>query len=560
MATRRILLIGGTGVFGQRLARHVATVDGLALTLTSRDADKARAVAAEISAGGARQPVDGIALDHRTGFDATLANLKPWLVIDASGPFQGASYAVPLTALISGAHVIDLADARDYLAGYEAALDATARAAGLTAIAGASSTPALSAAAVAALTHGWQRIDTIDIAITPGGQSDVGRAVIEAILSYAGQPVPIWRDGCLSRADGWIESRRVTVPGLGSRRVALVETADAERLGPRHRVQSRVAFYAGLESRIEQSGLMALARLRRRGWIGGLTPLIPVLLAARRVTQRLTSDRGGMLVSVTGLDARGDACSTQWSLLAEHGDGPYVPVLPAAAAVRALLADGLETGAHVGTGPLPLAAIEAEMKPYAITTARQVKPRTGSVFATALGAETFAALPARVRTFHSSQATPVWTGWADIDAGTGFLARLIGWVIGLPRSGRDLLVTVTVDRPLGDASAPLEEIWTRNFAGQRFSSRLSAAGLGAMTETFGPIALTLQPSANRDGLSLPVAGWRVAGVAMPRWLAPRSQAREFTGADGRFHFDVEISLPLVGRLVHYRGWLSERPH
>jgi hypothetical protein len=39
-------------------------------------------------------------------------------------------------------------------------------------------------------------------------------------------------------------------------------------------------------------------------------------------------------------------------------------------------------------------------------------------------------------------------------------------------------------------------------------------------------------------------------------LAPRSDASEFTGPDGRFHFDVRISLPIGGLLVHYRGWLE----
>jgi hypothetical protein len=38
-------------------------------------------------------------------------------------------------------------------------------------------------------------------------------------------------------------------------------------------------------------------------------------------------------------------------------------------------------------------------------------------------------------------------------------------------------------------------------------------------------------------------------------LAPRCVAVE-READGLFHFDVAIRLPLVGPLVHYRGWLK----
>ncbi|MET0638609.1 MAG: DUF4166 domain-containing protein, partial [Hyphomicrobium sp.] len=39
---------------------------------------------------------------------------------------------------------------------------------------------------------------------------------------------------------------------------------------------------------------------------------------------------------------------------------------------------------------------------------------------------------------------------------------------------------------------------------------------------------------------------------------PKSEAREFIGEDGRFHFDVAIRIPIVGRLAHYRGWLVPR--
>ena len=39
-------------------------------------------------------------------------------------------------------------------------------------------------------------------------------------------------------------------------------------------------------------------------------------------------------------------------------------------------------------------------------------------------------------------------------------------------------------------------------------------------------------------------------------LAPKSQTAEFVDEDGRFRFDVAISVPLVGPVVRYRGWLA----
>ncbi|MFD1333930.1 saccharopine dehydrogenase, partial [Methylopila musalis] len=176
----------------------------------------------------------------------------------------------------------------------------------------------------------------MDIAITPGGRGEVGPAVIAAILTYAGRPVPVWREGELQWTTGWVDSRRMRVPRLGDRRVAAVETVDAQSLGPDVAVTSRVAFYAGLESRIEQYGLMALARMRRAGLVGRLDGLIPLLVAARRATRITTSDRGGMVVAVTGLDASGALTHARWSLLAEQEHGPQVPTLATAAVVRAI--------------------------------------------------------------------------------------------------------------------------------------------------------------------------------------------------------------------------------
>lgn len=550
---RRVLLIGGTGVFGRRLARHLAAIPGLDLLVTSRDDGKARALASAITPISGTT-ISGLGFDHRREPSRDIARLAPWLVIDASGPFQGAGYEVPLAALSAGAHVVDLADARDYILGYGAALDGRARERGLVALAGASSTPALSTAAVAALTTGWQRIDTLDIAITPGGRSEVGEAVIAAILSYAGRPIPIWREGALQATDGWLDSRRIAIPGLGRRRVAAVETVDAQWLGPSLNVQSRVAFRAGLESPVEQWGIMSLAWLRRHGAIGRLDALIPALLAARRITRLPTSDRGGMLVAVRGLDAEGRLRRSCWSLLAEHGDGPHVPTLPAAAALRALLDGRLTPGARPAIGVLTLAEIEAETAPYAITTRREEAVLGPSIVRQTLGEAAFAALPAPLTAFHAPEGPPVWHGRACIETGSHPLARLLRWLIGLPSAARDLPVTVTVDR-MTDAEGEAE-VWTRNFGGSRFSSRLSVDGRGRLEEAFGPMRFGLDVAASADGLALAVSGARCLGIPLPRLLLPRAEAREHADDQGRFRFDIRLTLPFVGLVTHYRGWLA----
>ena len=49
-------------------------------------------------------------------------------------------------------------------------------------------------------------------------------------------------------------------------------------------------------------------------------------------------------------------------------------------------------------------------------------------------------------------------------------------------------------------------------------------------------------------------GWSLFGVPLPRFLAPRIAAREWQEGD-RFRFEVEVAMPLIGRIVHYTGWL-----
>jgi hypothetical protein len=44
-------------------------------------------------------------------------------------------------------------------------------------------------------------------------------------------------------------------------------------------------------------------------------------------------------------------------------------------------------------------------------------------------------------------------------------------------------------------------------------------------------------------------------VPLPRRLAPAGDAYEHA-EDGRFNFHVEITHPLTGLIVRYRGWLA----
>jgi hypothetical protein len=80
---------------------------------------------------------------------------------------------------------------------------------------------------------------------------------------------------------------------------------------------------------------------------------------------------------------------------------------------------------------------------------------------------------------------------------------------------------------------------------------------GAVVEQFGPLAFDLDLPVEKGRMDLVMTGARFLGVSLPRWCWPRIKAFE-TGAEGQFRFDVEIGVPMIGRLVRYRGWLTDR--
>ena len=135
--------------------------------------------------------------------------------------------------------------------------------------------------------------------------------------------------------------------------------------------------------------------------------------------------------------------------------------------------------------------------------------------------------------------------------GSGLLARLAAAIIGFPRATADTPVRVEFNA-IGEA-----ETWTRTFGNKSFSSG-QFAGRGRserlLCERFGPLtfAMALVPEEGR--LRLVLRRWSAFGVPLPMWLGPRSNSHE-SAEDGRFHFHVEISHPLTGLIVRYRGWL-----
>ncbi|MET0295717.1 MAG: saccharopine dehydrogenase NADP-binding domain-containing protein, partial [Phenylobacterium sp.] len=310
---RRVLLVGATGAFGRRLAERLAAWPDLELVLAARGEGALEALREALSGSAAQLEI--ACFDRRSPQE--IARLAPWAVVDAAGPFQGSDFVLARAAIAAGAHYVDLADARDFVAGFPSALDAEAKAAGVTALTGASSTPALSNAALDRLTDGWRAVDRVTIAISPGARAPRGLSVVRAILSYAGRPVRVFRGGRWTQARGWGLTRRLDFEPLGRRWVGLCETPDLDIVPARKAVREEALFLAGLEQPLLHAGLWLLAWPVRLGLVPSLTGLARPLRWAAGLLAPLGSDRGGMLVSAQGVDAAGAPVRASWRLWAE---------------------------------------------------------------------------------------------------------------------------------------------------------------------------------------------------------------------------------------------------
>ncbi|MGA3157081.1 MAG: NAD-dependent epimerase/dehydratase family protein [Steroidobacteraceae bacterium] len=333
----RIVVIGGCGNFGARICRRLMPEAGLEIVATSR-AEYA------VGPGGARTA--RLDLDSAS-FTADLAALHPDIVIHCAGPFQGQDYRVALASLACGAHYLDLADAREFVARFAAALDAPARTAHRVALSGASTLPALSSAVVDHFSAHFEQLESIEMYIAPGQHAPRGAATMAAVLSYAGRPFRWMIGGGWQTVHGWQALVRVNFV-FGRRWAAACDVPDLE-LFPRAFPGVRtVTFRAALEVASQHWALWALAGLRRAGlplplsrWAAGFNRLGTWL-------NRFGSACGGMRVDLGGQVAGRGSGGISWQLIARGNHGPEIPCIAAI-----LMALKLARGAAVpeGAGP-----------------------------------------------------------------------------------------------------------------------------------------------------------------------------------------------------------------
>jgi len=368
MTVQRILILGGYGNFGKRIAENLCQVEGITLIIAGRNADRGKQLCDELGAKGAAASLQSAVIDiNDSQLVETLSAHQPDLVIHTSGPFQGQDYRVPEACLAAGCHFIDLADDRRYVCDFKQ-LDSQAHEKGLLMVSGASSVPGLSSTVIDHFADRFSRLDEIDSAIAPGNQAERGEATVRAILSYTGRPFPVWQGGEWTTQYGWMSARRADFGKLlGKRWLANVDIPDLELFPQRYPGVQAVRFQAGLELGFMHLGMVFMAALARIRLIKDWSTWTRQIVGASNWFINWGTDTGGMQVRLTGLNTEQQPIQIRWLLTAEGGVGPYIPTLSTIILAKKLIKGTLsDSGAMPCLGLYSLDEFDSEAAPLGI--------------------------------------------------------------------------------------------------------------------------------------------------------------------------------------------------
>jgi Saccharopine dehydrogenase NADP binding domain len=176
----KVLILGGYGVFGGRLAQLLADTT-LHLLIAGRDLTRAQAFCAAFQ--GHAEPVQA----DRATIAQTLKTQRPDILVDATGPFQDYGpmpYSVLQARISTRTNYLDFADGAAFVAGVSQ-FDPQARAAGIFALSGVSSFPVLTAAVLRETARSI-KIAQVTGGIAPSPHAGVGLNVLRAALGLPG--------------------------------------------------------------------------------------------------------------------------------------------------------------------------------------------------------------------------------------------------------------------------------------------------------------------------------------------------------------------------------------
>lgn len=537
----KVLIIGGYGTFGFGIAKCLSDEFGLELILAGRNIEKAKAACASLSGAAIFTP---LRLD-RNEMDL---DFTPDLIIDASGPFQAYDEASVVDYCL--ANKIPYADISDD--GNFAMNVKNRKSSDIPLISGLSTCPVLSAIGLREIERVIGAATDVTIGIAPSPKAKLGRNVVGAVMRYAGQPeVTVRRQAKSAIVHGVTEVRHETicVPGevpLPRLPFAVADSPDALVLPKAFPKLDHIWTGAGTRPIWMHRLLVALSRAVSKGLFPKLAPFTDLFHKVRRLFP-FGVHRGGMIVR-----ASSEAGEASWHLVAEGDHGPLIPTLPVVALVRNMLRGNIPLpGTYSGDEIIGLSDLAPEFETLDISYGLQCDGADLPPYEKIMG-DAYAEFHPAIADLHRTDNGRIFTGACTVTRGRNPLSHLVAMVVGFPKSGVDVPVSVTVTP---DAKG---ELWTRDFAGKTFSSHHSM-GVGRhsrlITERFGPLAIHMAILTENGDLRIKTQAWSILGIPLPKFLKPGGDVFETQDEKGRFVFHVDLRAPLFGRLCKYEGWL-----
>ena len=327
-----ILVIGGYGNFGKRLAHALLENHDHDLIIAGRSKTKAQIFCKQLE-NIYKKAIEHLALDvNSPDLVSILKNLQVDIVVNASGPYQDQmgnnNYQVASACTETPCHYVDLADARNFVNGFSEALHNDALAARVMLVTGASTVPGLSAAVIDAYRPQFKKLTAINYGISPANKTERGYGTISSILSYTGKPISTLSNGEYKNVYGWQDLERFDFGfPLGKRWMSNCDIPDLDLLPQHYPDLETVRFKAGLEVTILHYGLWLLSGLSRIGLVKDWSKYTKLLIWLSEWFINWGTNNGGMFVRLQGVDLNNQAKEIEWQLIAENGLGANAPII-----------------------------------------------------------------------------------------------------------------------------------------------------------------------------------------------------------------------------------------
>jgi hypothetical protein len=323
---RRVMILGGAGALGMRIARLVAALPDVELLIVGRDWGHATQFADELSEGGVS--VRPLAADPIAGL---LSREKPALLIDVSAPFRGRGLDIPNACIRARVPYIDVAGDVTFSQSV-LALNKAAVVAGIPVLTGAGITPCITTAAIDAIAASLTSIDAVRIVLCPGNQHPFGPASYATFLAATGRRFRRRRGGKWRSAIGWQGARGEFLPEIGHRSVRAFETPDIALAVERFPGLTDASVHAGIEIGMLHGSLAMLSWLARCGV--NLASFSGLLESLARTMGHQGTKRYVLRVALRGRSGK-DRVERSWTLLAD--DGGHLAATPAVTLARRIL-------------------------------------------------------------------------------------------------------------------------------------------------------------------------------------------------------------------------------